>query len=263
VPAPHSEIPFGDRISTDPKFSRTRELLDGFDGVISELDEVGKATVRGALQLSLSVHIDQEDRPDGDPYVNHPLEVALTLANQFQIRDSNSLAAALLHDSVEDQAVAVIREFGGTTAGSDDLQASALSVISDNFGKRVSEMVGRLTNPNFQAMAVDAQLKGDQRKEAEIKLTLYKEHFLKIMAEDPETFLVKLADFSQNALTLGWIEEGAQKDWYRRKYGPVILATIEELRRVADEGHVLSGVKHKLIEQLTKAYDRDYKVAQR
>jgi len=260
VPSPNAEISVADRINTEAKFSRTRELLVQLDRVVGELDEAGKTSVGEALKLSLSVHINHEDRPDGEPYVNHPLEVALTLANQFQVRDASSLAAALLHDSVEDQPLAIIKQLGGTTGGSGDSQASALSVIGNNFGERVSEMVGRLTNPNFQAMAVDAQLKGDQREETEIKLALYKEHFLDIMAKDPETFLIKLADFSQNALTLGGIEEGAQKDWYRRKYGPVILATVEELGRVADEGHVLSGAKHKLIDQLTKAYDRDYRV---
>ena len=36
------------------------------------------------------------------PYINHPLEVALILANEGGVSDPITLAAALLHDTVED-----------------------------------------------------------------------------------------------------------------------------------------------------------------
>ncbi|MGI9034700.1 MAG: HD domain-containing protein [Pyrinomonadaceae bacterium] len=39
---------------------------------------------------------------DGEPYINHPLEVASLLANVGKIEDTDVLIAALLHDTIED-----------------------------------------------------------------------------------------------------------------------------------------------------------------
>ena len=39
---------------------------------------------------------------DGVPYINHPLEVANMLAEVGRIEDANILAAAILHDTIED-----------------------------------------------------------------------------------------------------------------------------------------------------------------
>jgi GTP diphosphokinase / guanosine-3',5'-bis(diphosphate) 3'-diphosphatase len=39
---------------------------------------------------------------DGEPYINHPIEVANILANTGKITDFNILTAAVLHDTVED-----------------------------------------------------------------------------------------------------------------------------------------------------------------
>jgi guanosine-3',5'-bis(diphosphate) 3'-pyrophosphohydrolase len=39
---------------------------------------------------------------DGEPYINHPLEVANLLANIGKIEDYDVLIAAVLHDTVED-----------------------------------------------------------------------------------------------------------------------------------------------------------------
>jgi guanosine-3',5'-bis(diphosphate) 3'-pyrophosphohydrolase len=57
---------------------------------------------------------------DGQPYINHPLEVASLLANVGGVTDFDVLIGALLHDTVED--TGVTREelkalFGDTAAG--------------------------------------------------------------------------------------------------------------------------------------------------
>ena len=39
---------------------------------------------------------------DGEPYINHPLEVANLLANVGKVEDFDVLIAAILHDTVED-----------------------------------------------------------------------------------------------------------------------------------------------------------------
>ena len=39
---------------------------------------------------------------DGEPYINHPLEVANLLANVGKVEDFDVLTAAILHDTIED-----------------------------------------------------------------------------------------------------------------------------------------------------------------
>ncbi len=56
-----------------------------------------------ALQFSADKHRYQR-RKDADaiPYINHPIEVAMTLWEIGQVYDISTIAAALLHDTIED-----------------------------------------------------------------------------------------------------------------------------------------------------------------
>ncbi len=58
--------------------------------------------IRRAWRFCLRHHEDQK-RASGEPYVVHPLEVALVLAELKM--DSTAIAAGLLHDAVEDTGV--------------------------------------------------------------------------------------------------------------------------------------------------------------
>lgn len=64
---------------------------------------------------------------DGEPYINHPLEVANLLANVGKIEDYDVLIAALLHDTIEDT---------GTTK----------EEIAQKFGENVCQMVLEVTD---------------------------------------------------------------------------------------------------------------------
>src|SRR5437764_10113964 len=61
--------------------------------------------VRKAYVFSQKHHAGQS-RASGEPYLAHPLEVALVLAEMKM--DPVSIAAGLLHDSVEDTSVTVV-----------------------------------------------------------------------------------------------------------------------------------------------------------
>jgi GTP diphosphokinase / guanosine-3',5'-bis(diphosphate) 3'-diphosphatase len=68
--------------------------------------------IRRAFDFSL-VHHQGQMRASGDPYLSHPLEVSLVLADMKL--DSTAIAAGLLHDAIEDTPVThedVRREFG-------------------------------------------------------------------------------------------------------------------------------------------------------
>jgi guanosine-3',5'-bis(diphosphate) 3'-pyrophosphohydrolase len=92
----------------------------------SQLDPIGHELTRRAYPLAVEAHIGQM-RQEGTPYVVHPLRVALLLAGRGW-RDDELLAAALLHDVVEDSAV--------TREG-----------IAAQFGEAVADWVQVLTKP--------------------------------------------------------------------------------------------------------------------
>ena len=54
-----------------------------------------------ALSFAVSAHQDQK-RKSGEAYVSHPCRVAMILVEEMQIIDPETLAAAVLHDTVED-----------------------------------------------------------------------------------------------------------------------------------------------------------------
>ena len=58
--------------------------------------------------------------PEGSPYINHPIAVANLLWHEASVEDVVALAAALLHDTVEDTDTSVAElttEFGEEIAG--------------------------------------------------------------------------------------------------------------------------------------------------
>ena len=57
---------------------------------------------------------------DGEPYINHPVEVANLLVNVGKVDDGDLVVAALLHDTVEDCGVSfeeIEERFGTVVAG--------------------------------------------------------------------------------------------------------------------------------------------------
>ena len=73
-----------------------------------------------ALQFAARKHKTQRRKDvDASPYINHPIAVANVLANEAGITEATTLAAALLHDTIEDTdttAQELERAFGGEIA---------------------------------------------------------------------------------------------------------------------------------------------------
>lgn len=230
---------------------------DRFIGLVTSLglpEEVHQQVLL-ALDVASVAHRGQT-RPDGSPYIQHPLRVALAVATKFGVTDPALLMAALLHDTVEDKALELIIALGGAPSSSAGVQHEALACIERHFGPRTAEVVGHLTNPDFDALVVKAQANGDPREKAEIKRELYKEHFLEILAQDPEAFLIKLSDFGENAYKLGDLSSERRAPLVL-KYGPVILAVVEELERLSSD-HTLYRFRDSLCAELREVYARDY-----
>jgi GTP diphosphokinase / guanosine-3',5'-bis(diphosphate) 3'-diphosphatase len=81
--------------------------------------DVGK--IMRAASFAAKKHAGQKRKgADGEPYINHPLEVASLLTNVGGIDDTDVITAALLHDTVEDTGVSleeIEKEFGSAVAG--------------------------------------------------------------------------------------------------------------------------------------------------
>jgi GTP pyrophosphokinase len=124
-----------------------------------------------ALDFAVEAHSGQW-RKSGDPYILHPCNVARILAEEMEVRDPEILAAALLHDTVE------------------DVKEVTLEVIGERFGKNVEDIVDGCTKITH--------FFGD-------KQTFYKMVHRKIFsgaAAKLEVMLVKLADRLHNLRTL-------------------------------------------------------------
>ena len=56
-----------------------------------------------ALAFAARKHRDQRRKdPEASPYINHPIALANVLVNEAAVSDANTLAGALLHDTIED-----------------------------------------------------------------------------------------------------------------------------------------------------------------
>ncbi len=144
-----------------------KELMTKFLG-----DPQGYARVFfEALDFAVEAHRGQW-RKSGDSYILHPCNVARILAEEMEIRDPEILAAALLHDTVE------------------DVEEVTTEVIGERFGKNVEIIVDGCTKITH--------FFGD-------KQTFYKLVHRKIFsgaAARLEVMLVKLADRLHNLRTL-------------------------------------------------------------
>src|ERR1022692_3871349 len=96
--------------------------------------------VLAASAFAAHKHRDQRRKgADASPYINHPIAVANVLANEAGITDPTILAAALLHDTIEDT---------DTTAGE----------LVAEFGPRIAAIVVEVTDDKALDKPVRKQL---------------------------------------------------------------------------------------------------------
>src|SRR5580698_8956146 len=137
-------------------------------------------------------HHQMQTRRSGEPYLSHPVEVAHLLADMKL--DVTSIAAALLHDVVEDTKV-------------------PLETISEKFGADVARLVEGVTKiSRLDLLAPEARQAENVRK------------MLLAMVNDVRVVVVKLADRLHNMRTLEYLDSEKQQRIARETidiYGPV------------------------------------------
>ena len=154
---------------------RERRLLGDLFAIVEEhaedaLVEIDRDAVQAAFVFACEHHADQRRR-SGEEFIVHPVGVARICASMRL--DTETLCAALLHDTVEDT-------------------SASLQEVRERFGEEVASLVDGVTKLT--------EITFSSRDEAQA------ENYRKMivaMASDVRVILIKLADRMHNMRTIG------------------------------------------------------------
>ncbi len=148
-----------------------------------QMSEEDSALIRKAFAVAKDAHAGQY-RESGEEYLIHPVALAYILADlQF---DATTIAAALLHDVVEDTKY-------------------TLEDIEEAFGKEIASIVDGVT----KISKLKFQTKQEEQAENFRKMLL-------AMAKDIRVIFIKLADRLHNMRTIKYMPEEKQKKRHRK-----------------------------------------------
>ena len=150
--------------SAEERFEALLELASGY------LNEDELALLKRAFAFASEAHGDQK-RKSGEPFVIHPVEVAIILADLRM--DVEVLCAALLHDTVEDT-------------------AATKEQVAEEFSPQIAELVDGVT----KISKIEVEDLNDEQAQTFRKM-------LVAMNRDIRVVVIKLADRLHNMRTLG------------------------------------------------------------
>ena len=168
--------------------SRVDDLLR----IIDENPNYDSEIIRSALNYATKCH-EGQCRRSGEPYIEHPINVALILTELGM--DTESITAALLHDVVED-----------TEATTESVQKM--------FGKDVALLVDGVTK-----LGKIPYYSREEQQAENLRKMLF------AMAEDVRVIIIKLADRLHNMRTIDSLREQKRRD--------ISLETIEVYAPIA------------------------------
>lgn len=163
-------------MSTKTKYITIDELIDKFKEYNNNEEDI--KLVRSAYEYAEKKHFGQK-RISGDDYILHPLNVALILTEISA--DAPCMAAALLHDTIEDS-------------------DATYEEIEGLFGKEVALLVNGVTKINRLNFSSDYEASA-----------AYQRKILVGLSEDPRVIIIKLADRLHNMRTIDVLSEEKQK----------------------------------------------------
>ncbi|MBC9795690.1 RelA/SpoT family protein [Sinomicrobium weinanense] len=142
------------------------------------LTDEDKKLIRKAFDTAVDAHKNQR-RKSGEAYIFHPIAVAKIVASEIGL-DATSIAAALLHDVVEDT------EY-------------SLKDIEDMFGKTVAIIVDGLTKISHLSKEKDISLQAENFRKMLLTLN-----------DDVRVIIIKIADRLHNMQTMEAMPEHKQ-----------------------------------------------------
>jgi GTP pyrophosphokinase len=159
---------------------RGRPQFDDLLAIVrSQLTDADVAFLERAYEFAADAH-DGQRRKSGEPYICHPIATAYALV-EIQFIDVETLAAALLHDVIEDT-------------------AATLEDLDREFGSKVARLVDGVTKLGLTASKVTQAEETTAARQARDKAA-QAENLRKMvlaMAEDVRVVLIKLADRLHN-----------------------------------------------------------------
>jgi guanosine-3',5'-bis(diphosphate) 3'-pyrophosphohydrolase len=169
----------GDLFAVIEEFDSAHEeqLPNGFGGTAVAVAAIDRDKVARAFEFACERHGDQK-RYSGDEFITHPVGVAQICAGMRL--DTETLCAALLHDTVEDT-------------------SATLDEVREEFGEEIAALVDgvtKLTGMNFESR--------DERQAENYRKMMV------AMATDVRVILIKLADRLHNMRTLGALPKQKQ-----------------------------------------------------
>lgn len=187
-----------------------------------------KKLIRKAFEVALDAHSDQR-RKSGEAYIFHPIAVAKIVASEIGL-DANSIAAALLHDVVEDCPRYTI----------DDIQQL--------FGETVARIVNGLTKISNIKKDMNVSMQAENFRR--MLLTLH---------DDIRVIIIKIADRLHNMQTIHSMREDKQLKIASETlyiYAPLahkiglynIKTELEDLALKYTEPEIYNGIVNKLKE---------------
>ena len=159
--------------------SPSKEVNKLYDKLLGYFNPKDQTYINRAFQYAYDGHNGQ-NRKSGEPYITHPLHVAIYLCElNF---DKETIAAALLHDLIED-----------TEISYDDLKKE--------FGEEVADIVDGVTKLDKIKYSTNEEAKADAIRKMVIA-----------MSKDIRVLILKLADRLHNIQTIEY-----HQDWKQEK----------------------------------------------
>jgi GTP pyrophosphokinase len=162
-------------------------LLKPFENSIGDILKITRA-----FSIAIKVHSGQVKKGNKiEPYINHPLRVALILTEELHEYDIDLVCAAILHDTIGVNAgTSMISPKSQTDSQRDSLEAR----LKSEFGERVYSIVTTLAKPFAKS---------------EEKERILGEYFRNIAKGPEDVRYIKLADRLDNIRSL---KNAIQKD---------------------------------------------------
>ena len=156
----------------------TKQVDELFTELTKKYSNKDKKILQKAFDIASAGHIDQK-RDSGEPYITHPLHVAIYLSELSM--DLETIVSAILHDLIEDTDI-------------------TYNDIKKEFGKEIADIVDGVTKLD----KINYNSKEEAKADAIRKMVI-------AMSKDIRVLILKLADRLHNIETIDYLNEWKQE----------------------------------------------------